>query len=80
MSEEYNADGLAALIRPISKKPGALLVALQAAQKHYGYVPKESVPVFADVFNLSSAEVRGVLSFYHDLRDEPAGKSIIKIC
>ena len=34
----------------------------------------------AEVFNLSVAEVRGIVSFYSDLRTSPAGRKQIRIC
>jgi NADH:ubiquinone oxidoreductase subunit E len=30
--------------------------------------------------NLSRAEVHGVVSFYHDYRESPAGRHVIKLC
>lgn len=30
--------------------------------------------------NLSRAEVHGVVTFYHDFRDKPAGRHVIKLC
>jgi formate dehydrogenase subunit gamma len=38
------------------------------------------VAVLADGFNLSRAEVHGVISFYHFFRDEPAGERVIYVC
>ncbi|MBP9200321.1 MAG: formate dehydrogenase subunit gamma [Gemmatimonadales bacterium] len=61
-------------------RPGALLPILHEIQHHLGYVPPESVPVIADALNLSRAEVHGVVTFYHDFRDHPAGRHVIKVC
>jgi formate dehydrogenase subunit gamma len=36
--------------------------------------------VLADELNLSRADVHGVVSFYHDFRSEPAGRSTVRIC
>jgi formate dehydrogenase subunit gamma len=30
--------------------------------------------------NLSRAEVHGVLTFYHDFRQQPAGRHVLKLC
>ena len=38
------------------------------------------VPVIANALNLSRAEVYGVVSFYHDYRQEPAGRHVLKLC
>ena len=54
---------------------GALLPILHAVQAELGHVPKEAVPVLADELNLSRADVHGVVSFYHDFRAEPAGRT-----
>ncbi|MET7388762.1 formate dehydrogenase subunit gamma [Streptomyces sp. NPDC005529] len=59
---------------------GALLPVLHAVQAELGYVPQEAVPVLADEFNLSRADVHGVVTFYHDFRREPAGRTLLRIC
>jgi formate dehydrogenase subunit gamma len=43
-------------------------------------VPREVVPVIAHALNLSRAEVHGVVSFYHDFRERPAGRRVVKLC
>lgn len=60
--------------------PGGLLPLLHALQEELGYVPPESVPDIARAFNLSRAEVHGVISFYHDFRTEPAGRHVVQVC
>ena len=59
---------------------GALLPILHAIQETLGCVPREAVPVLAERLNLSRADVHGVVSFYHDFRAEPAGRTTVKIC
>ncbi|MBO1330997.1 formate dehydrogenase subunit gamma [Streptomyces sp. VRA16 Mangrove soil] len=59
---------------------GALLPVLHAVQAELGCVPQEAVPVLADEFNLSRADVHGVVTFYHDFRREPAGRTTVRIC
>ncbi|WP_328446257.1 NAD(P)H-dependent oxidoreductase subunit E [Streptomyces sp. NBC_00386] len=59
---------------------GALLPVLHAVQAELGCVPKEAIPVLADEFNLSRADVHGVVTFYHDFRAEPAGRTAVRIC
>ena len=53
---------------------------LHAIQVAFGYVPDASVPVVAQALNLSRAEVHGLVSFYHDFRREPAGRTVLKLC
>ncbi|MFF0140554.1 formate dehydrogenase subunit gamma [Streptomyces sp. NPDC005227] len=59
---------------------GALLPVLHAIQAELGHVPQEAIPVLADEFNLSRADVHGVVTFYHDFRREPAGRTLLRIC
>jgi formate dehydrogenase subunit gamma len=59
---------------------GALLPVLHALQAELGHVPQEAIPVLADEFNLSRADVHGVVTFYHDFRREPAGRTTVRIC
>ncbi len=59
---------------------GPLLPMFHALQAEYGYVPAAALPLLADTLNLTVAEVHGVKSFYHDFRDHPAGRHILKIC
>lgn len=70
----------AELIEPIRSELGALLPILHKLQDHFGYVPRDSVPVVAKALNLSRAEVHGVISFYHWFRQEPGGKQTLYIC
>ena len=59
---------------------GALLPILHAVQAEFGYVPQEVLPTIAKDLNISRAEVHGVVSFYHDYRETPAGRHVIKLC
>ena len=59
---------------------GPLLPVLHAVQGVFGYIPRDALPVIAQHLNLSRAEVHGVISFYHDFREEPAGRHVLKLC
>ncbi len=59
---------------------GPLLPILHAVQAAFGCVPRDAVPIIAKALNLSRAEVHGVVTFYHDFRDRPAGVRLVKIC
>ena len=61
-------------------RPGGLLPALHAIQDELGYVPPEAVPTVAEVFNISRAEVHGVISFYHLFRTTPPGRRTLYLC
>ena len=56
---------------------GALQVDLMA---RFGYVDRAIVPVLAEALNLSRAEIHGTLTFYHDFRDHPPGRTTLKVC
>ncbi|MGB3540047.1 MAG: formate dehydrogenase subunit gamma [Mesorhizobium sp.] len=62
------------------KLEGPLLPILHEIQNEFGYVPQEALPVIASGLNLSRAEVYGVASFYHDYRERPAGRHVLKVC
>lgn len=59
---------------------GGVLSALREIVAHGGYVSRADEHVVADVFNLSRAEVRGIVSFYHDLKTTPQPPVRIRIC
>lgn len=59
---------------------GALLPILHAVQDTFGHVPADALPIIAKDQNISRAEAHGVMSFYHDFREEPAGRTVLKLC
>lgn len=59
---------------------GALLPILHAIQHDFGYIPQDALPMIAQELTLSRAEVHGVMSFYHDFRENPAGNHVLKLC
>ena len=61
-------------------QPGALIVALHKLQETFGYVDEAAMPMLARLFNLSRAEVHGVISFYHYFRSTPPGHHTIHLC
>ena len=61
-------------------EPGGLLPLLHAVQDELGFIPPELVPQIAAAFNLSRAEVHGVISYYHHFRSKPAVGRVIQIC
>ncbi|HXE15961.1 MAG TPA: formate dehydrogenase subunit gamma [Stellaceae bacterium] len=78
--ESWSAARGAEIIADEAKQEGATLPILHALQRVFGYVPREAVPMVAQTLNLSRAEVHGVVSFYHDFRDAPAGRHVVKLC
>jgi formate dehydrogenase subunit gamma len=70
----------AAVIDGLKGLEGPLLPILHGLQEEFGYVPAESLPVIAETLNISRAEVHGVVTFYHDYRNHPAGRHVLKVC
>lgn len=68
------------IIAPHLSREGALLPILRALQETFGCVPREAVPLVAHALNLSRAEVHGVVTFYHDFRETPHGRRVVKLC
>ena len=69
-----------AIVAELKGLEGPLLPILHEIQAEFGYVPQESLPVIARELNLSRAEVHGVVTFYHDFRERPAGRHVLKLC
>ena len=61
-------------------RPGALLPILHDIQETLRHVPPDSLPVIASALNLSRAEVHGVVSFYHDFRENASGRHMVRVC
>ena len=69
-----------AIVGRLKPLEGPLLPILHEVQEEFGYVPQAALPAIAQGLNLSRAEVHGVVSFYHDYREAPAGRHVIKVC
>jgi len=78
--EQWSAELTAQIIAEYRDVEGPLLPILHALQGTFGYIDKSAVPIIADALNLSRAEVHGVVTFYHDFRQEPAGRHVLKLC
>lgn len=57
-----------------------LLPVLQQVQRRFGHVSPGAIRYIAHVFNLSRAEVYGVVTFYGDLREAPVGDVVVQLC
>ncbi|MSX54561.1 MAG: hypothetical protein F2772_03420, partial [Actinobacteria bacterium] len=71
---------MTALVRSFADVRGGLLPALHALQHHAGYIDRAHIPLLADVFNLSVAEVHGVITFYKDFRTEAPVGPLVQVC
>jgi formate dehydrogenase subunit gamma len=59
---------------------GAMLPILHAVQEAFGHVPEAALPLIAADLGISKAEAHGVMTFYHDFRERPAGRKVLKLC
>lgn len=75
-----SAEAIAAVIEEHLGREGPLLPMLHAMQEAFGHVPQAAVPMIAQALNQTRAEIHGVVSFYHDFREAPAGRHVLKIC
>jgi formate dehydrogenase subunit gamma len=76
----WNSERASAIIAEHQGRDGPLLPILHALQEEFGYIDREAVPLIADTLNITRAEVHGVVTFYHDFRDKPAGRHVLKLC
>jgi formate dehydrogenase subunit gamma len=69
-----------AIIAEGVKQDGAALPILHALQETFGFIHHAAVPILASALNQTRAEVHGIVSFYHDFRDAPPGRHVVKLC
>ena len=78
---ESNSDALAReIVRQHRDRVGGVLIALREIVARFGYVSRTQEHDVAEVFNLSRAEVRGIVSFYHDLKTKPQPSVQVRVC
>ncbi len=61
------------IIEPYIEIQGGLIPALHAVQNDTGYLDIQSIKTIADGFNISTAEVIDVITYYDDFRLEKEG-------
>jgi formate dehydrogenase subunit gamma len=76
----YSQDAARAIIEARKHQPGAALPILHALQAEFGHVPRDALPLVAEALNISRAEIHGVVTFYHDFRDHPPGRHVLRLC
>lgn len=74
------SDRIAEILEAHQGLEGPLLPILHAIQAAFGFIPEAAVAQIAKALMLSKAEVHGVVSFYHDFREKPAGRHVLKLC
>ena len=78
--EAWSAEKTAQIIAAHKDLEGPLLPILHALQETFGYIDRAAEPIVAEALNISRAEVHGVVTFYHDFRERPAGRHVFKLC
>jgi formate dehydrogenase subunit gamma len=61
-------------------RPGAALPLLHGLQAAFGCIPEPAIPLVAEALNITRAELRGIVSFYHDFRSTPPGRRTLHLC
>jgi NADH-quinone oxidoreductase subunit E len=64
---------------PVSKR-SAVLPLLHLLQEHFGYISEEAILWVAEKLELQPINVLEVVTFYPMFRQEPAGKTHIRVC
>ena len=71
---------LRALIAPLAEEIGGPVTALSAVQDQQGWIDTAAIEIVADVFNLSRADVRGLVEFYSDFKTMPPAAHVVSVC
>ena len=74
------ADAVRRAVERQGVEDGPLMEILHDIQAELGCIPRSAVGVIAGELNISQADVYGVVTFYKDFREEPAGRRTVRIC
>ena len=78
-----NSSKLAEALESCHPAPPAkpnILKTLLTVQSALGHVPTSAIPQIAHGIGVTEAQVAGVLSYYSDLRTQPTGRHLIRVC
>lgn len=78
--QAWSADAAVAALREMPQAERLILPALQRVQQAFGWIPDEAIDLIAADLNVSRAEVVGVLTYYHDLRQSPPPDVHVQVC
>ena len=78
--ELWDVERASTIIAAHKDQDGAALPILHALQHAFGCIPEAAIPMVAEALNLSRAEIYGTVTFYHDFRNEPPGRRVLKLC
>jgi len=77
---KYDAAIATDIIAGFDARPEMLVQILYAFVARFSYLSEAAIRQIASELNLSRADVWGVVTFYHDFRTTPPGKTVVKIC
>lgn len=75
MKEEFST-----IFSTFGGKQGDLIPVLQKVQAHFGYLSEESMLEVAKFLKVPESKVFATASFYAQLRFNPVGRYLIKVC
>jgi formate dehydrogenase subunit gamma len=75
---DWNEDEASAIVA--AQQNSGLLAVLSALNETFGYMHRDAIGLAAKALYLSRAEVHGMASFYHDFRELPPGRHVLKLC
>jgi NADH:ubiquinone oxidoreductase subunit E len=79
-SEEQLLVRLDDILTTYRDMPGALIPALQSAQKIFGYLPHPAMKMISEKLDEPMHRVLGVVTFYSFFSTVPRGKYVIRVC
>jgi formate dehydrogenase subunit gamma len=68
------------LLADVAPDAEQLLPYLHRVQARLGHVSPAAIRYAAQAFNLSRADVYGVVTFYGDFRETPVGSTVVQLC
>ena len=80
MNSHFKPELVEAIIVAHQAQEAPLLAILHGIQEEFGFISEEAMRLVASKLNITRAEVYGVVSFYHDYRQAPAGRHVLKLC
>lgn len=84
MTAPVLSDALRARVRELMsrypQKRSALILVLHAAQDEVGHITDDVIREVADLFDLSAADVAGVVTFYTMFKRDHPGRFLISLC
>lgn len=76
----WSTEAALASLAELHEDERLILPALQCLQRTFGFVPPGATDVIAGFLNVTRAEVVGVLTYYHDLRQSPPATVFVQVC